>query len=64
MNKQSFKEDNLQDVFGLRKRTSKSIAKKKQLIDLKDVSEMISLGTFKLQSLDSHPIRKKSIYTN
>ncbi|MEL4431104.1 antiviral reverse transcriptase Drt3a [Shewanella mangrovisoli] len=63
MNKQSFKEDNLQDVFGLRKRTSKSIAKKRQAIDLKDVSEMISLGTFKLQSLDSHPIRKKSIYT-
>lgn len=29
MNKQSFKEENLQDVFGLRNKTSKSIAKKK-----------------------------------
>ncbi|MCU8093184.1 RNA-directed DNA polymerase [Shewanella sp. SM20] len=63
MNKQSFKEENLQDVFGLRNRTSKSIAKKRQAIDLKDVSEMISLGTFKLQTLDSHQIRKKPIYT-
>jgi len=63
MNKQSFKEENLRDVFGLRNRTSKSISKKLQLVDLAVVSEMISLGTFKLQALDSHLIRKNPIYT-
>ncbi|MCG9746271.1 antiviral reverse transcriptase Drt3a [Shewanella sp. Isolate8] len=63
MNKQSFKEENLQDVLGLRNRTSKSIAKKRELIDLATVAEQISLGTFRLQDLDSHPIKQNPIYT-